>query len=242
MCIYKEKIKINKPHNAANPNTMDFPIKKNFWFSRRSLIFANIPICFDWSGKYWTNRTCPIFKLMKVRKFMIPLENLIYVTEESTIKEATDMILKAKISSLLVIRRFLENGQECSVAMGLITKSDLIRLWKAGGDIANELIGSHLNKKLIMVYDDEDRVRVAELMVKNGIHHIFVANKLGEIVGLVSSMDLAREWAEDSKDPWRRLLGIRRTEIKEKFEEYLQRLDHLLPDPNADSDLMNATL
>lgn len=171
---------------------------------------------------------------MKVGNFMIPLEKIITINENDTIANAAELILSGHIGSLLVVKK---RGDDTPLACGLITKTDLLRFYMNHID-EKDSIGKHLKKKFCLVYEDEDRNKVAEEMVKNGFHHILVANKSREIVGLISSLDLAREFYEDSKDVWRKLFGIPKGEVKDKIEEFLWKLDRLLPDPDADTYLL----
>ena len=76
-------------------------------------------------------------------------------------------------------------------------------------------------------------------MVKNGIHHCLVGDKNDKIIGIVSSLDVAREFVEDSNffkiilehDIIRKLFSIpkqQQNSFNDKMDEFFKELNYEL--------------
>ena len=142
---------------------------------------------------------------MKVANFMIPLKDLVHLPEDSTVDEVSQMMLNSHIGSVIITKK----TEDKTLALGLITKTDLVRIYTSGKENAGkDKIGPFLKKKIVIVSKEEERVKVAEFMIKNGFHHILVGNESNQIVGMVSSLDVAREFVEDDKDTVRSIYFV----------------------------------
>lgn len=169
---------------------------------------------------------------MIVEKFMTPLEKIKYVLDTDTIDFASKVIISNNIGSVLVVRK--KEGKKFHSALGFVTKTDLITWYSTKEGIGKEKIGDHLKKKLILCKNTFDRTKVAEEMVKYHLHHLLVVNKDNEIIGIVSSMDLAREFYLDSKDTFRKLFGIAKNEVEMDFKEFMQSLTNITLDDEVE--------
>lgn len=173
---------------------------------------------------------------MKVSKFMVPLEKIKYLYDTDTIDTASKLIISAKIGSVLIVKK--KQGQKYPSAIGFLTKTDLIAWYSNDGSCGKEQIGKYIKKKLFLCKEDSDRAKVAEEMVKNHLHHLLVVNKDNEIIGLVSSMDFAREFYLDSQDTVRKLFGITKTDVEMSFKDFLASLTEILPDQDVETKIV----
>jgi CBS domain-containing protein len=166
---------------------------------------------------------------MRLKDFMIPLASLVYLSEEATVDEVSQYILNAHVGSVVIVKK---NSGTKPTAIGMVTKTDLLRAYSSGRtEVGKAKIVDFVQKSLVMVNQEESRDKVAEYMVKHGFHHVLVGNDAKEIVGIVSSMDLAREFVEDSKSLLRKLFGIpkQRQTVENFVEKTLDILDGLVP-------------
>eukprot|EP01080_Neovahlkampfia_damariscottae_P007510 gene7510-11834_t len=142
---------------------------------------------------------------MKVKTFMVEVPKIIFVSDKVTIQQAGKTLLEKHVGSLLV----LDSKEEKRVIAGIVTKSDVIEGYLSfkGEDSVQKI----MSKKFVYCQEDYDAAKVSELMSTKRIHHVLVLNEKKHFVGLVSSMDLAREILEDKKDSfpyYRSLFGI----------------------------------
>lgn len=177
---------------------------------------------------YWLNKKN--FK-MKVKDFMVPLSKMIYLDSDATVDEVSQKMLTNNISSVVIVKKETEK-KVLPTAIGLVTKTDLLVAYSSGKDaVGKEKIVGFVQKKILMVNQNEDREKVAEFMVKNSFHHLIIGNDDKEIVGIISSLDLAREFVEDSHSIIRRLFGIpkQRQNLESFVDKTLEVLDKLVP-------------
>ena len=119
---------------------------------------------------------------LKVRDVMV--REVITVDENSTVKEAVDIMNEFQIGSLIV----LERGK----AMGIVTERDFLRRVIAGAkDVMNTKIKEIMTTPLVVVEPSTDLEEAMKLMFQNKIKKLAVvdANKL---VGIVTLTDIAR--------------------------------------------------
>lgn len=106
--------------------------------------------------------------------------------------DRVESILKARqVSSAPVVAG---NG----AVVGIITTSDLVSLHAAGKNPAAMHAWEICTYKPIEVPPDMPTNEVADLMIREGIHHVIVAEN-GEMKGIVSALDFVRLFLEQGK-------------------------------------------
>jgi CBS domain-containing protein len=119
---------------------------------------------------------------LKVRDVMV--REVITVDENSTVKEAVDIMNEFQIGSLIV----LERGK----AMGIVTERDFLRRVMAGAkNVVDTKVKEIMTTPLVVVEPSTDLEGAVNLMFQNKIKKLAVvdANKL---VGIVTLTDIAR--------------------------------------------------
>ena len=119
---------------------------------------------------------------LKVRDVMV--REVITVDEDSTVKEAVDVMNEFQIGSLIV----LEKGR----ARGIVTERDFLRRVIAGAkDVMNTKVKEIMTTPLVVVEPSTDLEEAVKLMFQSKIKKLAVvdANKL---VGIVTLTDIAR--------------------------------------------------
>lgn len=162
---------------------------------------------------------------------MTPLSKLVYMPSDASLDEVSKKLLSSQVSSCVIVKNDGDKKM-LPTAVGLITKTDLLAAYSSGKEgVGKDQIGSYAQKKILMVNQNEERDKVAEFMVKNHFHHLIIGNDDKEIVGIISSLDLAQEFVEDSKSLIRKLFGIpKQNQSLENFvDKTLEILDKLVP-------------
>jgi len=119
---------------------------------------------------------------LKVRDVMV--REVITVDENSSVKEAVDIMNEFQIGCLIV----LERGK----AMGIVTERDFLRRVIAGAkDVVNTKVKEIMTTPLVVVEPSTGLEEAVKLMLKSKIKKLAVvdANKL---VGIVTLTDIAR--------------------------------------------------
>ena len=119
---------------------------------------------------------------LKVRDVMV--REVITVDENSTVKEAVDIMNEFQIGSLIV----LERGK----AMGIVTERDFLkRVIAEGKDVMTTKVKEIMTTPLVVVEPSTDLEEAVKLMFQSKIKKLAVvdANKL---VGIVTLTDIAR--------------------------------------------------
>ena len=119
---------------------------------------------------------------LKVRDVMV--KEVITVDEDSTVREAVDIMNEFQIGSLIV----LERGK----AKGIVTERDFLRRVIAGAkDVMNTKVKEIMTTPLVVVEPTMDLEEAVKLMFQSKIKKLAVvdANKL---VGIVTLTDIAR--------------------------------------------------
>jgi len=119
---------------------------------------------------------------LKVRDVMV--REVITVDENSTVKEAVDIMNEFQVGSLIA----LEKGK----ALGIVTERDFLKRVIAGAkDVVNTKVKEIMTTPLVVVEPDTDLEEAMKLMFQKKIKKLAVvdANKL---VGIVTLTDIAR--------------------------------------------------
>lgn len=135
---------------------------------------------------------------MIVSGFMVPYEKVLKCEASDTVKEVLDRLMEWHVSSLVIV---LEGKPT-----GIITKTDVCWCYHNGipldsqvGDIMPWTAG------IKKIGSTEDRDAAAKFFERNKIHHALVVDRDDEVVGLISSLDIAAEVARDARAwPWNR--------------------------------------
>lgn len=119
---------------------------------------------------------------MKVEQIM---KSPVVTTQQSVeISNLKDLFQQNDISAVPVIE---DDGNIC----GIISSSDLVAIHN------NSLLVRDVMTRKISVCARNVRVKdAAKMMVKNGVHHLVVMDD-GEIVGILSSLDIVKVFAEE---------------------------------------------
>ena len=134
---------------------------------------------------------------------MVPWSSVVTLSDDSTVDDAALLLLNSHIGSILISKK---GDQKQVIIKGIITKTDLIRIYSTNNAAGKEKIGKFPNKKLSTINQEEDRVNFSEFMIKNGCHHVVVLGDDNRIVGITSSLDVANEFVKDSHDTIRLIL------------------------------------
>lgn len=108
----------------------------------------------------------------------------ITVTPNTGILEARDILLRYRISRLIV-----KSGKK---PVGIITEKDIAKSISvfSGKPIAKISVGNIMSKDLVTVTLESSIFECAKLMKKYGISSIIIQNKSHELVGIVTKTDL----------------------------------------------------
>ena len=119
---------------------------------------------------------------LKVRDVMV--REVITVNEDSTVKEAVDVMNEFQIGSLIV----LEKGR----ARGIVTERDFLRRVIGGAkDIMNTKVKEIMTTPLVVVEPGLDLEEAVKLMFKEKIKKLAVVDAT-KLVGIVTLTDIAR--------------------------------------------------
>ena len=119
---------------------------------------------------------------LKVRDVMV--REVITVDENSTVKEAVDIMNEFQIGSLIV----LERGK----AMGIVTERDFLkRVIAEGKDVMTTKVKEIMTTPLVVVEPSTDLEEAVKLMFQRKIKKLAVVDGK-KLVGLISLTDIAR--------------------------------------------------
>lgn len=119
---------------------------------------------------------------LKVEDVMV--KEVITVDENSTVKEAADIMNKFEIGCLIVTKK--------GKAIGILTERDLLkRVVSQAKNPRKTKVGPVTSKPLIVVEPDMDLEEAAKLMFRMKIKKLPVVEN-GQLMGLVTLTDLAR--------------------------------------------------
>lgn len=126
-----------------------------------------------------------------------------------------DLMLAHKVGAVVIVgndeKKLVEGSLElCNdipIAIGVITKSDILQAYRDRVDIDDPCHKIMGDRHLVSCAPGDDRDKVAGILEKNQTHHVIVADeKHSRFVGIVSSLDVAAECAKDNR-AWPYLRG-----------------------------------
>jgi CBS domain-containing protein len=114
----------------------------------------------------------------------VMVREVITVDENSTVKEAVDIMNEFQIGSLIV----LEKGK----AIGIVTERDFLRrVIGEGKDAKNTRVGEIMTTPLVVVEPSTDLEEAVKLMFQSKIKKLAVVDAK-KLVGIVTLTDIAR--------------------------------------------------
>lgn len=168
---------------------------------------------------------------------MVPYNKMVTCDANSTLEQVIRIILSKNVGSV-VTTRLNENNQR--IVGGIITKTDLLLASIELKDIKKTLASEIMSRNVIVCNENDEREEVAQVMVNLSVHHVLIQNDHKEVVGITSSLDLAREIVVDSQDSFpyfRRLFGISKSQIdsftyvvEKKIETGIESLGTVFPE------------
>ena len=121
---------------------------------------------------------------MKVREAMT--KNPVTVNLNTSVYDVAKIMRKERIGSIIV--------SEKGGLSGIITERDLVRKVLAGRKNPNNIkVSEIMSKPVISITEDEDLLTAAELMKKNKIRRLVVVDRSKNIVGIITTNDMARD-------------------------------------------------
>ncbi|MEM0340005.1 MAG: CBS domain-containing protein [Acidilobaceae archaeon] len=101
-----------------------------------------------------------------------------------SVREAAKIMMEKNIGSIIVI-------DERGTLLGIVTKTDIVRLVAKGGDAERTTIGEIMTKNPIYVFADTSLEEAARIMGYYGIGHLPVLNeKNNKPIGMISKRDI----------------------------------------------------
>jgi CBS domain-containing protein len=110
------------------------------------------------------------------------------VTKDKTLKDAAILMEENKIGSVVII----DNN---NVPLGMVTRSDVLKEYVAGGDQINTNIqlDKFVSKELVTVKPNDSLDTISEIMNKTKYHHVIVIDlQTKKLLGIVSTMDVIK--------------------------------------------------
>ena len=130
----------------------------------------------------------------------------------SSIREAAELMTRERVSSILV---------EGADGLGILTDRDLRSRVLAAGRSPDTVISEVLTTPVATVAAEASLAEVVSLMLERGIHHVPVVGEAGELLGVVTDMDLM---GLGKKTPFALKVDIERSTSAEEAIEAARRL------------------
>lgn len=152
---------------------------------------------------------------------MTPLKDVVVAPVSSSLTSVASLMLEYQISCVVIVadgdvnefskrpanfgttRATQTLGFDDSPSvkpLGLITSTDMVKAYAQGKKGEETTAKEIMSYNFTMVSSSLVRDAVAELMMKENKHHVFVKDDFNDnIIGLVSSVDVVKETALDAK-------------------------------------------
>ena len=108
---------------------------------------------------------------------------VITVTADTSLRNAGNLMLDNSIGSVLIV-------DDDDQLEGIVTATEFIRIIADGDPGPDATVGTVMTTELTTTTANEPIQTVADLMIEHGFQHLPVIDE-GEVVGLISSTDLA---------------------------------------------------
>jgi predicted transcriptional regulator len=149
---------------------------------------------------------------MKVKQFMVPRNKLVTCDETTTVEQANGLFQTNRIGSIVVTKKVEETKLK---SVGILTKTDILKAYFSGRSGKDMVVSDYMSKHFFTCGEDSDLEDVAKKMAKENIHHVLVLNSSNGIVGLTSSLDIAKQISADAKETFpylQSLFGISKSQ------------------------------
>ncbi|MFC4358163.1 CBS domain-containing protein [Halobium salinum] len=124
-------------------------------------------------------RSTPITQLMTVGVLTVP--------EDALVADAAAALLEEEVGSLVVV-----DGDDRPT--GMFTTTDLADFVAArSGDDAR--VAEYMTEEVVTVGTQQSLREAAAKMMRHGIHHLPVTDEEGDVVGMLSTMDLTAHYS-----------------------------------------------
>ncbi len=121
----------------------------------------------------------------------IMTHSVICVTPSWNLRELMALLVDGNISGVPVV-------DDRWRPIGIISKSDLVRFVAEHGSVDSATVADCMLPLALSVTPDMPVAQVAALMAWEGIHRLPVCGPAGDVVGIVSALDVARWLAQSS--------------------------------------------
>jgi CBS domain-containing protein len=115
----------------------------------------------------------------------IMTKSVICVTPIWTVEELLSVLVDGNMSGLPVV-------DDRWRAIGIVSKSDVVRYLSEHGTMAGATVADCMLSMAMTVNPDMPIARVAALMAWEGIHRLPVCGPAGDVIGIVSTLDITR--------------------------------------------------
>jgi predicted transcriptional regulator len=115
----------------------------------------------------------------------IMTKSVICVTPAWTLRELTKLLVEGDMGGVPVV-------DETWRAIGIVSKSDIVRYVLEFGTIEDATVADCMLPLAMTVTPSTPIQRVAALMAWEGIHRLPVCGPGGDVIGIVSTLDIAR--------------------------------------------------
>jgi CBS domain-containing protein len=109
------------------------------------------------------------------------------VPADAGVREAARTLVEEGVGSLVVV-----DGDDRP--MGVFTNTDLARCVAEGSE-AGATVEEYTTEEVITVEAGSSLREAAARMIRRGVHHLPVTDEEGEVVGMLSTMDLAAHFS-----------------------------------------------
>ncbi|HBR09864.1 CBS domain-containing protein [Candidatus Bipolaricaulota bacterium] len=142
---------------------------------------------------------------MKVRDIMT--KDLTSIEKEISVKELIFILNSSGTTSVPVVDDeekligFISESDIIKAALpgyfelldGIAFIPDMNQLSKKLVQIEDDAIEKYMQREVVWVYDDDDDLQVADMMIRKNIRNIPVVNREGHLVGVVTRINLVQQ-------------------------------------------------
>ncbi len=122
---------------------------------------------------------------MKIKSIMT--KPVISIKRTSSIKEVVKKMTAKKIGSIIVVEK--------KIPIGIFTKNDLVRALADDIDFSKTTVETVMRTPVLPVNENEKFLHAARRMRQFDIRHFIVVNNAGALVGVVTDMDIVKNYA-----------------------------------------------
>jgi CBS domain-containing protein len=128
---------------------------------------------------------------------MQPVDQIVTCTTSDSIESVVDKVLNHHISAVIVVRD--------ETPVGIVTKTDLTRAFRHGYALDKTVDSVMSTAHLLSINKNVPHDAAAGIFNANKVHHAIVVDDEGNLTGVVTAWDVAREgWLDNKAWPWNR--------------------------------------